>query len=243
MRRAEALLKIVAPEIDLNDPKYSNGMPEGLQILTSGRSAGIHPNGSPSTSAQEQESMLESMVQSTGSLDLDDRGHWDYHGHSSGMVFLRRLREQFGDMMGEAEGKGAVFLTRQPVTQVFDSPRSGNGESPTLDSGLPNTGDLPSKKNARQLCELALDDAAALMRFIHQPTFYEMFDRIYDTPPESFGNEENRYLPLLYAILAVGSLFAKSENSKLQIEGYENAIEHGFVISSIVDVLGKLTSA
>lgn len=34
-----------------------------------------------------------------------------------------------------------------------------------------------------------------------------MFDRIYDIPPENFGDEENRFLPLLYVVLALGCMF------------------------------------
>jgi hypothetical protein len=108
---------------------------------------------------------------------------------------------------------------------VFDSPRS-TGDSP-LTTSLPPLDDLPSKDCGRELCEVALDDACALMRFVHQPTFYAMFDRVYDTEPELFEIEENKYLPLVYSIMAVGCLFSKNENSKLQTEGYENAIDQG----------------
>jgi hypothetical protein len=34
-----------------------------------------------------------------------------------------------------------------------------------------------------------------------------MFDRIYDVPVENFGDEENRFLPLLYVTLALGCMF------------------------------------
>jgi hypothetical protein len=34
-----------------------------------------------------------------------------------------------------------------------------------------------------------------------------MFDRIYDFPAENFGDEENRFLPLLYVTLALGCMF------------------------------------
>ena len=180
----------------------------------------------PAGGNPETDSMLESMVQSTGSLDLDDRGYWDFHGHSSGMIFFRRLREQFGDLMGSAEGHSTIFQQTKSLTQVFDSPKSV-ADSPA--NTFPEV-DLPSKDCGFELCASALDDGCALMRFVHKPTFYAMLELIYSTPIEQYGNDENKYLPLVYATLAVGFLFTKNENSKLQKEGYANATDQGYVV-------------
>ncbi|MCJ1389554.1 hypothetical protein MMC18_002411 [Xylographa bjoerkii] len=236
LHRAETLLKTVLPDVDLDDPKLGNAVLPNLHLAagsrprtqggTSVRSAGTASTAVGANAEVEKDSLLESMVQRTGSLDLDDRGHWDFHGHSSGLIFLRRMRQQFGDLMGEAEGHGSTFLQTRPEARVFDSPKSAT-DSP-MSSNIPNTHDLPSKACGRELCGTALDDACALMRFVHQPTFYTMFDRVYDVPPEQYGNEEHRYLPLVYSVMAVGSLFAKSENSKLEVEGYESATDRGF---------------
>jgi len=87
---------------------------------------------------------------------------------------------------------------------MFDSPRSSE-ESP-LEASLPNTMDLPSRKVAKDLCMNSLNYACSLLRFIHQPSFYEMFDRIYDIPVDNFGDDENRFLPLLYVVLALGCM-------------------------------------
>lgn len=98
-----------------------------------------------------------------------------------------------------------------------------------MDSNLPNTHDLPSRECAKQLCSVSLNDACALMRFVHQPTFYASFDKIYNTPPESFGNAENSFLPLFYVVLALGCLFGKDEASRLEQMGYQSAIDQGYV--------------
>ena len=169
------------------------------------------------------------MVQHTGSLDLDDRGRWDFHGHSSGMVFLQRLRQQFGGLMGEAEGHGSALAKPRhfspPAQFTGASPRSAGGESPLESSsngslGMSALADLPPKSVGRQYCESALDDALALMRFVHRPTFFAVFERIFDLPVEAWGNEEHRNLPLVYAVMSVGTMFAKDENSRLLTEGY-----------------------
>ncbi|MCJ1400972.1 hypothetical protein MMC11_004183 [Xylographa trunciseda] len=236
LHKAETLLRTVLPDVDLDDPKLPNAISPNLHLSasskpriqggTGARSAGTASTAVATNAEVEKDSLLESMVQRTGSLDLDDRGYWDFHGHSSGLVFLRRMRQQFGDLMGEAEGYGSTFLLNRPEARVFESPKSAT-DSPRS-SNIPNTYDLPPRDCARELCENALDDACALMRFVHQPTFYAMFDRVYDVPPEQYGNEEHRYLPLVYSVLALGSLFAKSENSKLEVEGYESATDRGF---------------
>ena len=236
LQRAETLLKNFLPDVDLNDPKLDGHVPLPMHVSVDQQSdnqskSPVDDNESLGKAGQgscgEKDSLLESMVQNTGSLDLDDRGFWDFHGGSSGLVFLRRMREQFGDLMGEAEGYGSPFrgVKSRPLAQVFDSPRSA-GESPS-DNYLPNTHDLPSRMCAKELCESALDVACTLFRFVHQPTFYALFNRIYDISPDQYGNEENTFLPLLYTVLAVGCLFSKNENSKLQSDGYENAIDQG----------------
>jgi hypothetical protein len=241
LQRAEALLKIVLPNVDLDDPNCEVGMRQRMQPVVKQEIKpidyaqtmpailhGIPQVNPPPNANAEKDALLESMVESTGLLDIDDQGYWDFHGHSSGLVFLRRMREQFGDLMGNVEDTAMPFMkTRSPMSlsQPFESPKS-LVDSP-MDSSLLNTQDLPSRDCARKLCEYALDDACALMRFVHQPTFYAMFDRVYDVAPENFGNDENRFLPLLYSALALGCLFAKAETSILQIEGYESAIDQG----------------
>lgn len=182
----------------------------------------------------EKDSLLESMVQRTGTLDLDDRGNWDYHGHSSGLIFLRRMKQQFGDLMGQAEGHGSSFLKTQSRARVLDSPGSA-ADSP-MSFNIPNTQDLPSKACGIELSKNALEDACALMRFVHQPTYYAMFDRIYDTPLEHYTDEENKNLPLVYAVMAVGSLFGKTENGKLDLEGYESATDRGQVGNGSLEI-------
>lgn len=205
VQRAETLLRTVLPNVDLNDPN--------IDTLIHQRQASNGNDGPASTSEQKpadagvQDAQLRSMIESTGQLDLDEAGHWDFHGGSSGTVFIRRMREQFGGLLGN-DHNAPLFprLPRPPlVTAMFDSPRSST-DSP-YEAGLPNTMDLPPRDTAKVLCNDSLERACALLRFVHQPTFYEMVDKIYDTPPEAFGDSENRFLPLLYVVLALGCMF------------------------------------
>lgn len=228
-------MKQVLPDVDLDDPKLDTGVPQRMHPAVSQiqspvavpTSSGLQSVNPEQTREVEADSLLESMVENTASLDLDDQGFYDFHGHSSGIVFLRRMREQFGDLMGKSEGYGLPFLQARNLHEAFESPKS-HIESPT-EPNLPSTHDLPTKDCALSLCGYALDDACSVMRFVHQPTFYVMLDRVYDAQPEHFGNEENRFLPLLYMTMALGCLFTRAEGSELQINGYQSAIDQGQV--------------
>jgi len=188
------------------------------------------PKAGDSVDVCEKDAQLRSMIESTGQLDLDESGHWDFHGGSSGTVFVRRMREQFGGLLGNDHN--APLFPRVPrpsmLATTFDSPRSST-ESP-MENGLPNTLDLPSREVAKALCHDSLERACSLLRFVHQPSFYEMVDKIYDIPPESFGDSENLFLPLLYVVLALGCMFHsephENQNAPAQ-SSYKAGIDQG----------------
>ncbi|KAL9094054.1 MAG: hypothetical protein Q9165_003724 [Trypethelium subeluteriae] len=234
LQRAETLLKYVMPNVDLSDPNLDVALQNGIfpnapstfgQIAAHDVKTHAQPTAPeqkpPSDSSKEYQ--LESMVTATGQLDLDEDGYWDYHGHSSGLSFVRRMRESLGDMMGP-EGQATPFVKSRPLSQVFESPTSNN-ESPLESTS--SMVDLPAKHCAIKLCGHALYDATALLKVVHQPTFFRLLDRVYDYGVENIGNTEQKFLPLLYAVLALGCLFASDEDSKLEKYGYENAIDQG----------------
>jgi hypothetical protein len=65
-------------------------------------------NGEGQTPAlSTQDAQLRSMIETTGQLDISERGEWNFNGASSEAVFFRRMREQFGGLLDEAE---APFL-------------------------------------------------------------------------------------------------------------------------------------
>ncbi|KAL2867061.1 putative C6 transcription factor (Mut3) [Aspergillus lucknowensis] len=239
LHKAEALLQVVLPDLNLDDPQFDvHATEQLLQAIKQEKLQQPQPqppaqqapetNGSAeapgSDGAGAEESLLESMVDNSGCLDLDDQGHWDYHGHTSGIIFLRRLRKQLGVPQ---PGSSEVPLRTRPALQhLLESPKS-TSESPQ-ESSLPPTHDLPARDVARRLCHNALEDGCALIRFVHEPSFYAMFDRIYDTPLEQFTNEENSFLPLLYIVMSVGCLFSDDGAGTLDMGGYESAIGQGF---------------
>ncbi|KAF2114551.1 fungal-specific transcription factor domain-containing protein [Lophiotrema nucula] len=235
LKRAKALLFIISPTLDLNDPSIDAALQNGMlpQMHIAGPRPQQAPHGHPLSQPREELSraeshdpQLESMVKATGQLDLDEEGNWDYHGHSSGLSFMRRVQQQFGDIM--APQGTSPFIKYRPMSQVFDSPSSAHQSPADSSSNMLAPGlDLPNKKEARMLCDNALIDAGALLRVVHIPSFYKSMDRIYETSPENYENAENQFLPLLYAVLALGTLFSKKADELDQI-GYESAIDEGF---------------
>ncbi|KAL8952094.1 MAG: hypothetical protein Q9222_001962 [Ikaeria aurantiellina] len=235
LHKAETLLRTVLPDVNLDDPKYGalKSQPTHVPIKQERYSPSRGISGSFDTSQDDnlvsgdtdKDSLLESMVHEAGSLDLDDQGHWDFYGQSSGLMFLRRIREQFGDLLGNTDQNSIPLMRSSHLTNRLASPRSASN-SP-MDFNSSNRHGLPHRECARKLCSCALDDAASLLRFVHQPTFYTMFDRVYDTPPEKLNPEDQKFLPLLFAVVALGCLFAKAEESVLQNYGYQSAIDQG----------------
>lgn len=230
MHKAEAILRTVIPDLDINDPRFDTvGQEElvarirdRLKISDDADSAGQQPAGHE----RGEESLLESMVDNTGLLDVDDQGHWDYHGHSSGLIFMRRLRKQFGNLP-DPRPEDRPTTKFQNISHILEGAKSSS-ESP-IDSHLSPLHDLPDRDVARKLCMNTLEDACCIMPLLHMPSFYVMFDRIYDTPPENFSNEENSFLPLLYLVLAVGCLFRGVGDSTFDKSGYESATDQGYV--------------
>ena len=167
------------------------------------------------------------MVENTGSLDLDDEGHLDFYGHSSGRAFLLKMRTQFGQVVGSTNTSS--YAMPHPS-------RTRSGDSPSMSGSVagivtPNTYGLPLQPCARVLCESALDSACAVLSFVHQPTFYAMFDRVYNQQPQALDGDTLKFIPLLYAVIAVGALFSTAENSQLMTSGLKNAIDQGQVNS------------
>jgi hypothetical protein len=224
----EALINTVLPGIDIDSPNFETVI---LPRLQASMAAGAHPlqqnrrpGPAPRSHSDEADSgaLLESMVEATGRLDLDDNGNWDYHGHSSGMAFMKMMKDSIGNFMPSEIGKSTLLRVGkippmiEPSNPTVDSPRDG-----------PN-GDLllPPKDVAHRLVGFALDDACALIGCLHRPTFDQGMNRIYEIPPAKYSEEDHRFLSLFYAVIAVGWLYSKDE---LKTCGLEQARTEGYV--------------
>ena len=233
LQKAEQLLKSVIPNANLDEllqvkvstsPVHKPQLTDGIPRPGKGPIS-LPAKGEDKDEDKHSDSLLETMVDATGQLDIDDDGNPDFHGQSSGIVFLRKVREQFGDMMGNAEGYGKPFLKKRNLGPTMRSPTS-TSQSP-IDAATSEGNELPPKQCAALLCDIALNDACALMRFVHQPDFWAKFHHVYNLGIDNLGDVEMRFLPLLFSALALGTLFTKVARSRLQSMGYESAIEQG----------------
>lgn len=177
---------------------------------------------------QQNASRITSMIKTLGQLDLDERGGWDFRGTSSGAVFLGRMKEHFGGLLGK-DPLAKTFLPRPSRTTSLlslDLPGPAMGSSPG-EASLSSVFDLPPKERARQLSSCALTCATALLRIVHVPSFFENFEEIYGKSAEDYNADDKRFLGLLYSVLAVGAMYNIAEEDVDNQVNYTEAVNEG----------------
>lgn len=92
LQRAETLLRTVMPNVDLNDPNIDNIIQQQRQAGNAKPFAQGMSGAKPSETTEDQEAHLRSMIHSTGQLDLDEHGRWDFHVRSLLQFFIRLFR-------------------------------------------------------------------------------------------------------------------------------------------------------
>ncbi|KAG9190926.1 hypothetical protein G6011_09014 [Alternaria panax] len=230
LKRAKALLHVVLPTVDLNDPAIDAHLQNGL--LPQLPQAASRPSVIPVDpriphhqglvhNDEQPDSHLEAMVKATGQLDLDEEGNWDYQGHSSGLSFMRGLR-QFDDMF-QIPSDESSSLRHRTMSHEPPSPSSLSITGST--AGLP-TVSLPSQANARILCDSAIIQYSAMLRVVHLPTFYKQMDRLYQVSPENYGTAETSFLPLFYSVLALGKLYSENDTAT-DVASYDVLTDEG----------------
>ncbi|PTB61881.1 hypothetical protein BBK36DRAFT_1130788 [Trichoderma citrinoviride] len=134
-----------------------------------------------------------------------EQGEIEFHGTSAERTFMEELMEKIGD--------SSVTHPRLPihasVPGLFHS-----------DARLSDDVPLPARDQAMRLVEAALD-AQVLLHIIHRPSFDFSFHMIYSLEPSEYSLKERRFLPLLYAVIAFGSLFIDPYGHQL---GYDELV-------------------
>jgi hypothetical protein len=234
LQRAETLLKKFMPDVDLADPNLDPSVQQEFhnREQARARAAKSQPSMSnaPPSSSSSNDAQLMSMIDSAGQLDIDDKGGWDFHGISSGTVFLKRMRDHFRGKLGPSSR--LAFLPRQEkpsgLTNLDPPTPVVPGQSPF--STVSNYAELPSKDVTRNLCYYSLSCATCLVRIVHVPSFYEKLDKIYDRPIDSLSPEETHFLGLVYSVLALGCMYNTLDGASPSKGAYQEAIEEGYVV-------------
>lgn len=233
LQRAESLLHKFMPDVDLADPNLDPAIQQEFHNRENARSSSkarqiLHtPQSQHSQLVQPDpnEAHLTSMIDSIGQLELDDRGGWDFHGVSSGAVFLKRMKEHFRGMLGPV-GKTPFMARpdRTPGLANLDSP-SPAAHSPF--SAVPSCPELPPKEVARKLCYYSLSCATCLVRIVHVPTFYENFEKLYEKPLDNLSQDETHFLGLLFAVMALGCMYNNLDDDSGGGMAFREASEEG----------------
>lgn len=85
---------------------------------------------------------------------------------------------------------------------------------------------LPNRDEARALCDNAIIQYSAMLRVVHLPTFHKQMDRVYEVPSDQYGSAETSFLPLFYAVLALGKLYSENDDG-LDTAGYDTLTDEG----------------
>ena len=221
------LLRKFMPDVDLNDPSLDPTVQQEFQNRERQRIQAARVKREQAQLKDDQGTQIRSMIETIGQLDLSEGGEWDFHGISSGAVFLRRMKEHFRGVLGP-DCRSPLFgrQPRPPGMFNLDSPRS-SADSPWDE--LTTFYELPPEEHARKLCYYSLNCATCLLRIVHIPSFFEMFDRLYSKPPDSFGQEDHRPLALVYSVIALGCMYNISEDDGTNQVHYKTAMEEGCV--------------
>lgn len=232
LARAESLLRKFVPDVDLNDSNLDPSVQQEFQTRERQRLHAAKVRQEEAKKTQQKEAQIMSMIETIGQLDLTEGGGWDFRGTSSGAVFLRRMKDHFRGLLGY--DYQTTFLPRPnrvPGLLKLDSPQPTSASTPS-DSKYTVVYDLPPRERARQLSYCALDCGTALLRIVHNPSFFERFDILYDKPAESYDVEDNRFLGLLYAVMAVGCMYNIAEEDTDNRVNYKEATEEGYVTTN-----------
>ncbi|KAF3121727.1 hypothetical protein TWF569_002502 [Orbilia oligospora] len=220
LQRLDSFFKSVLPDMDVDHPTFeAETLPQVQEAVKTAMNKSF-PSVATPDNPHDQEALLETMVEATGRLDLDESGRLDFHGHSSGFTYLNKLREQFGDLLGPEVGT-TTLLRLRPFRPLPEPTRSNTGSPGS--SYLLDTVPLPPRETAQELVNSCLGEALLLFRFIHRPTFDSLADRLYSRDFEEYGNEEHSFLPVFYLVLAIGCVFTR-ESDKL---GISNVLDEG----------------
>jgi hypothetical protein len=219
------------PDVDLADPSLDPGVQQEFRNREKARARAKELRGEAAEGGSDdnQDPQIMSMIESIGQLDLKESGEWDFHGISSGAVFLRRMKQHFQTLLGNEYR--IPFLPRPalpPGLFSLDSPKQ-SASAPWESASASAIYSLPPIERVRELCYYSFDCATCLLRIVHRPTFSEMLDKLYATPQKSWGNEEHRFLGLLYSVLALGCVYNVPQDplSSDHPVTYKSAVEEG----------------
>lgn len=164
--------------------------------------------------------LLETMVEATGQLSIDERGNCDYCGNIAGLTLIRRIRERCDALLEGSKDDQASQSPEsfRPVSSPVRSPSMSEDSRPCYT--------LPPRDVALHHIATAFTCALPLSRFIHEPSFYARFERFYIERQEmSYVSalSDIRFEALLNELFGLGILFSTDPQSGIAAESAAKA--------------------
>ena len=170
----------------------------------------------PSSSREDSpiaRTLLESMVEATGRLNMDEDGNYDYSGNCSGLLLVERIRERCDSLLDRRSSN----LPRPGELQRSHSGTTGSSRSlsHSRTRQRPLT-ILPPWDVATRYINIAFAEAFSLFNFIHRPTFEARLNDFYTARNAGLEHsvEDVRFEALLNSIFALGELFGGVDQSR-----------------------------
>lgn len=166
-----------------------------------------------------------SLVSSVGLLDQTDTGEYDFHGDSSGAAFLSRIIQQFPELFR--------YDSRMPFLPQPQRPFLAKPLELPVYSANPwwqanyDFSRLPPRELAYDLCEYSFSRASCILRAVHAPSFWKMFDKLFEERPQKYTPEQRRFVGLLFSVMALGSMYDVDEHDPTNPNHYAVAMERG----------------
>ncbi|KIW08783.1 uncharacterized protein PV09_00718 [Verruconis gallopava] len=168
------------------------------------------PPGTPQGESPVACTLLESMVEATGRLNIDEDGNYDYSGSNSGLLLVERIRQRCDQLLNRRYGSGpnAAQERRSPAgtsSRLLHRP-SSRPRSLTA---------LPSWDIAVLYTNAVFSEAFSLFNFIHRPSFESRLQLYYSARNAGLEPtlEDTRFEALLNAMFALGELFNAAGDS------------------------------
>jgi hypothetical protein len=183
--------------------------------------------------ASPDKEQLESMIDGIGEMQVDAQGRNEYRGDSSGTRFTRSICTQVlddstiatSDIFDHGESMELHLQKRsdshhREIKQSTDEQHIDDLDDANEDlaAEIPQEVDLPPREIAERLTELCFEHALAALQFFHAPSFRKDMASLFDKHEEGKDIDEEPFLPVLFAALAVGCIFSSAIKDELGLE-------------------------
>ncbi|KXJ89969.1 fungal-specific transcription factor domain-domain-containing protein [Microdochium bolleyi] len=208
-------------------PGPGSGPAAAAPSVSSGRASvavtpGSDPSSPPSADKPADDARNISLFQDFAQLNLVDDGESDFYGLSSSAAFLSRITQELPELT--RYDSRIPFLPHASLPSIAWTPAlTGVPWQTTYDHSR-----LPDRETARTLCQYAFDCGSCLLRTVHVPSFFDMFDKLYQSRPSIYTTTERRFVGLLFSVVALGAMYDIDENDPTNPDHYEEGMEQGY---------------